>query len=63
MGTNNSTNAALLAARIVGLKEAGIQKALVEYADNSTAEVMERERAMNEQGWDAVYEQWHGAKK
>ncbi|KAG9523136.1 phosphoribosylaminoimidazole carboxylase, partial [Aureobasidium melanogenum] len=63
VGTNNSTNAALLAARIIGLKEASIQKALVEYADNSTAEVMERERAMNEQGWDAVYEQWHGAKK
>lgn len=61
VGVNNSTNAALLAARIVGLKEGQIQKALIEYADKSTAEVMEREAAMNEQGWDAVFEQWHGA--
>ncbi|THZ83837.1 phosphoribosylaminoimidazole carboxylase [Aureobasidium pullulans] len=63
VGVNNSTNAALLAARIVGLKEGRIQKALIEYADKSTAEVMEREAAMNEQGWDAVFEQWHGAAK
>ncbi|CAC9884683.1 unnamed protein product [Aureobasidium pullulans] len=63
VGVNNSTNAALLAARIVGLKEGQIQKALIEYADRSTAEVMEREAAMNEQGWDAVFEQWHGAAK
>ncbi|THW96487.1 phosphoribosylaminoimidazole carboxylase [Aureobasidium pullulans] len=63
VGVNNSTNAALLAARIVGLKEGQIQKALIEYADKSTAEVMEREAAMNEQGWDAVFEQWHGAVK
>lgn len=63
VGVNNSTNAALLAARIVGLKEGQIQKALIEYADKSTAEVMEREAAMNEQGWDAVFEQWHGAAK
>ncbi|THW55001.1 phosphoribosylaminoimidazole carboxylase [Aureobasidium pullulans] len=63
VGVNNSTNAALLAARIVGLKEGQIQNALIEYADKSTAEVMEREAAMNEQGWDAVFEQWHGAAK
>ncbi|KAI5199916.1 phosphoribosylaminoimidazole carboxylase [Aureobasidium subglaciale] len=63
VGTNNSTNAALLAARIIGLKESVIQNAVVKYAEESTEEVMEREKLMDEQGWDAVYEKWHGAKK
>ena len=63
VGVNNSTNAALLAAKIVGLKAEAVQQALIEYTEASTAEVMEREKAMNELGWDAVYEQWHGAAK
>lgn len=63
VGVNNSTNAALLAARIVGLKTENIQQSLIAYAEKSTAEVMEREKAMNDKGWDAVYEEWHGAAK
>jgi phosphoribosylaminoimidazole carboxylase len=63
VGVNNSTNAALLAAKIVALNNKSVEVALVEHSNKSTAEVMEREKAMHELGWDAVYEQWHGAKK
>ena len=59
VGVNNSTNAALLAARILGLGEEEIQNAVRMYAANATKEVMEREKVMGEKGWEECMKLWH----
>ena len=58
VGVNNSTNAALLAARILGTKHQAISQKYVAYVENAKNEVMEREKALQEEGWDACVEKW-----
>lgn len=62
VGVNNSTNAALLAARIVGTSDVRIAQAVQSYAQNAKDEVMERERVMSQSTWRECMEQWHSKK-
>lgn len=58
VGVNNSTNAALLAARILGVKYKGVEDKYRRYVENAKDEVMERERVLSEEGWEACVEKW-----
>lgn len=49
---NNSINAALLAARILGLTDAAIQQKLVAYAANSEVEVMGKAKQLEHIGFE-----------
>lgn len=62
VGVNNSTNAALLAARIVGISEQHVASAVQAYAQNAKDEVMEREKVMSTSTWRECMEQWHSKK-
>lgn len=62
VGVNNSTNAALLAARILGTKHAEVAKKYAAYVENAKDEVMEREKTLSEEGWEACMAKWHGKK-
>lgn len=62
VGVNNSTNAALLAARIVGTRDKGVAERLRVYVENAREEVMEREKTMQEKGFYEAMEMWHGKK-
>ncbi|KAF1356795.1 phosphoribosylamidoimidazole-succinocarboxamidesynthase [Delphinella strobiligena] len=58
VGVNNSTNAALLAARILSTKHQDVARRYEAYVENAKDEVMERERTLTELGWDAAFEKW-----
>lgn len=58
VGVNNSTNAALLAARILSTKHQDVAQKYEAYVENAKDEVMERERTLTELGWDAAFEKW-----
>lgn len=58
VGVNNSTNAALLAARILSVKHAEVEDKYQAYVENATKEVMEREKVMAEEGWDVCVDKW-----
>ncbi|KAL1306634.1 hypothetical protein AAFC00_005312 [Neodothiora populina] len=62
VGVNNSTNAALLAARILGVKHKAVESKYEAYVENAKGEVMEREKALSEDGWEACMAAWHGKK-
>lgn len=49
---NNSVNAALLAARILGTSDVRIKRRVEEYADQMEREVMDKVTALDRQGWD-----------
>lgn len=49
---NNSVNAALLAARILGTSDAGIKRRVEEYADRMERQVMDKVTELDRQGWD-----------
>ncbi|GAA5981822.1 hypothetical protein JCM10908_004622 [Rhodotorula pacifica] len=53
VGINNSTNAALLAIRILSTYQPELQKALYEYAHNLEDEVLTKVGKLEEIGWDA----------
>jgi phosphoribosylaminoimidazole carboxylase len=48
---NNSTNAALLAARILGSTDAGVSERMQAYMADMEAEVMRKREKMGETGW------------
>lgn len=57
MGINNSINAALLAARILGSFDPSIQLKVEAYAEKARAENMEQKGVkMQELGWDKYFE-------
>ncbi|GAB7357125.1 hypothetical protein MBLNU459_g7925t1 [Dothideomycetes sp. NU459] len=62
VGVNNSTNAALLAARIVGVADDDVARAVRAYAQSAKDEVMQRERVMSQSTWRECMEQWHPKK-
>lgn len=62
VGINNSTNAALLAARILGVAEDEIAERVRGYAEKATQEVEEREKVMSEKGFRGAMELWHAKK-
>ena len=58
VGINNSINAALLAARILGSFDASIQRKVEAYAEEARAENMEKKGTkMRELGWEKYFEQ------
>lgn len=58
VGINNSINAALLAARIVGSFEPAIQHKVEAYAEEARAENMEKKGVkLRELGWEKYFEQ------
>ena len=58
VGVNNSTNAALLAARILGVGDAAIRKRVEQYMRDSEAEVLEKDRKLLEMGPNAYVEKF-----
>ena len=48
---NNSTNAALLAARILGASDPAVRGRLEQYATNMERTVMDKVERLDEQGW------------
>lgn len=58
MGINNSVNAALLAARILGSFDPVVQRKVEAYAEKARAENMEIKGVkMRELGWEKYFEQ------
>lgn len=58
MGINNSINAALLAARILGSFDSSIQRKVEVYAEEARAENMEKKGTkLRELGWEKYFEQ------
>lgn len=49
---NNSVNAALLAARILGTSDVRLKRRLEEYAAQMERQVMDKVTALDRQGWD-----------
>lgn len=57
MGINNSINAALLAARILGSFDPSIQQKVEAYAEKARTENMEQKGVkMQELGWEKYFE-------
>lgn len=58
VGINNSINAALLAARILGSFDSSIQRKVEAYAEEARAENMEKKgTTLRELGWEKYFEQ------
>lgn len=58
MGINNSINAALLAARIIGAFDPAVQAKVEKYAEEARAENMEKKGTkLRELGWEKYFEQ------
>lgn len=58
VGINNSINAALLAARILGAFDPAIQRKVEAYAESARAENMElKGTKLRELGWEKYFEQ------
>ncbi|KAI9789060.1 MAG: phosphoribosylaminoimidazole carboxylase ade2 [Peltula sp. TS41687] len=55
---NNSVNAALLAARILGTSDVRIKRRVEEYADQMEREVMDKVTELDRQGWDKYETLW-----
>jgi phosphoribosylaminoimidazole carboxylase len=53
---NNSTNAALLAARILGCSDAAIRQRVEKYTRDSEDEVMAKDAKLDEMGWKSYRE-------
>lgn len=62
VGVNNSTNAALLAARILGVSEEEVREKVRSHQAEMKEEVMEKEKVMQEKGWKGAMELWHAKK-
>lgn len=56
MGINNSTNAALLAVRILGTSVPALNKATEEYSKALEEEVLAKVDILEEEGWDKYIE-------
>lgn len=56
MGINNSTNAALLAVRILGTSVSALNKATEEYSRALEEEVLAKVDILEEEGWDKYVE-------
>lgn len=50
---NNSTNAALLAVRILAASDPALQKKVLEYQENAKQEVLDKVGRLEEVGWEA----------
>lgn len=58
VGINNSVNAALLAARILGSSDPAVQRKVEAYAENARTENMNQKGVkMRELGWEKYFEQ------
>ncbi|KAF2029929.1 phosphoribosylaminoimidazole carboxylase [Setomelanomma holmii] len=53
VGINNSTNAALLAVRILGADDKGIRERLRVWMESNEKEVLRKDKALLEDGWEA----------
>ena len=53
---NNSTNAALLAARILGCSDVAIRQRVEKYTRDSEDEVMAKDAKLDEMGWKSYRE-------
>lgn len=53
---NNSTNAALLAVRILGASNVRLQKALLDYQESSREEVITKIGKLEDVGWEQYKE-------
>jgi phosphoribosylaminoimidazole carboxylase len=61
VGINNSTNAALLAARILGAFDASVQEKVEEYAlEAKKVNLDVKGTKMRELGWEKYHEQMQG---
>ncbi|KAI9833103.1 MAG: phosphoribosylaminoimidazole carboxylase ade2 [Phylliscum demangeonii] len=52
VGINNSVNAALLAARILGISDGRIKAHLEQYAETQERDVLEKAETLESEGWD-----------
>ena len=62
VSVNNSVNAALLAARILGSGDKGIQQVVEKYMQDSEKEVILKDERLNKYGAEAYAEQYLGSK-
>ena len=58
VSVNNSTNAALLAARIIGTGDLAIRRRVEQYMHDSEAEVKEKDKRLIDMGADAYFEKY-----
>lgn len=57
VGINNSVNAALAAARILGLSDARIRSKVEEYAESAEEESLGKDDKIQHLGWEKYHEQ------
>jgi phosphoribosylaminoimidazole carboxylase len=57
VGISNSTNAALLAARILGVEDPVIRKKVEHYAESALKENLEKDSKLNKMGWRKYMDQ------
>lgn len=62
VGINNSINAAILAARILGTVDAGVRERLEAYVRINELESMKRDAEMESKGWEAKFHDWFPGK-
>ena len=62
VGVNNSTNAALLAARMLARKDAAVRERVRKYVRDAEAEVLEKDRRMDELGAEGYAAKYLGKK-
>lgn len=62
VGIGNSTNAALLAIRILGVDDASIRRKTEEYMFGYKAEVMEKDTTLDTVGWEAYLAKMRSAR-
>jgi phosphoribosylaminoimidazole carboxylase len=53
VGINNSTNAALLAVRILGAEDKAVRERLRVWMEGNEKEVLRKDQALLEGGWEA----------
>ena len=56
VGIGSAKNAGILAAQIIGLKDAEVARKLNEFRKKQTQEVLEKARALEEMGWEKYVE-------
>ena len=62
VGVNNSINAAILAARIIGVSDLQVRQRLEAYVQGNADESLRRDKEMVEKGWQKAHAEWFPAK-
>ena len=60
VGINNAVNAALLAARVLGVADDDVRDKVLSYAENAAQMALDTDAELLEKGWEAVLNELEG---